>query len=288
MFSFFPGVVCILPTFVIIGAMKSGTTSLLHYLSLHPSVSVSDPKELNFFITEGSWEKGIDWYSSQFKDRPSRGEASTSYSKYPLYDGVPKRMYSVIPEVRLLYLIREPISRIESHIQQSRCQELDDRSLSEIFQTMDNHYVNCSMYWKQLTRYLVFYPPENILVIRTDELQNRREHVMKKVFSFIGVDAKFQSTGFSRVLHSSESKKRKNVFGRSLSRLKPGRMIRGLIPTPINSMFRRATMEPVHRPGLTPEIVGNVMNHLHQDLQELSEFTGIDFSDWEGIPRNSH
>jgi hypothetical protein len=67
----------VLPNLIIIGAPKCGTTSLHHYLSLHPQISMSREKELNFFIAERNWSKGIAWYAAQFAaDNKVRGEAS--------------------------------------------------------------------------------------------------------------------------------------------------------------------------------------------------------------------
>ena len=73
-----------LPDFIIIGAMKCGTTSLHHYLSLHPDISVSRRKELDFFVAEENWARGLAWYESQFPDKGKvRGEASPKYTFNP-------------------------------------------------------------------------------------------------------------------------------------------------------------------------------------------------------------
>src|ERR687894_2292944 len=73
-----------LPNLIVIGAQKCGTSVLHYYLSLHPEVSMSRPKELNFFIEERNWPRGLDWYKSQFDgDARVRGEASPNYTAYP-------------------------------------------------------------------------------------------------------------------------------------------------------------------------------------------------------------
>jgi hypothetical protein len=85
-----------LPSFLIIGAMKAGTTSLYHYLKSHPQIHMSRIKELDFFVTELNWGRGLDWYSQQFSGIGTNvlaaGEASTNYTKYPRYKGVPERI----------------------------------------------------------------------------------------------------------------------------------------------------------------------------------------------------
>src|ERR671915_243608 len=78
-----------LPNLVIIGAQKCGTSVLHYYLGLHPEVSMSKPKELNFFIEERNWPRGVEWYRGHFDPEARvRGEASPNYSAFPQHDGV--------------------------------------------------------------------------------------------------------------------------------------------------------------------------------------------------------
>src|SRR5687767_12965591 len=105
-----------LPNLVVIGAQKCGTSGLHYYLGLHPEISTSEPKELNFFIAERNWPRGLDWYRSRFDGAAKvRVDASPNYSAYPQHTGVPERMADVIPSARLLYMVRDPIDRIAAH-----------------------------------------------------------------------------------------------------------------------------------------------------------------------------
>jgi hypothetical protein len=95
------------PTFLVIGAMKAGTTSLHRCLSNHPDVFMSAPKELDFF--EKNWSRGWEWYRSQFQAGDVamlRGESSTNYAKYPRFGGVAGRIHRSLPDVKLIYLLR--------------------------------------------------------------------------------------------------------------------------------------------------------------------------------------
>ena len=103
-----------LPNLVIIGAMKCGTTSLHYYLDQHPDISMSAKKETNFFTPRG-FDKGVEWYEQQFTGGTRIcGEASPNYSYFDRFPGVPERMHSVIPEPRIIYMVRNPIRRILS------------------------------------------------------------------------------------------------------------------------------------------------------------------------------
>ena len=81
-----------LPNLIVIGGQKCATTSLHYYLNLHPQISMSREKELNFF-SERNWHKGIEWYKSNFTGRTKiHGESSPSYTNYPFNKEVPKRL----------------------------------------------------------------------------------------------------------------------------------------------------------------------------------------------------
>src|SRR5687768_14093660 len=97
-----------LPTFVIIGAMKCGTTSLHYYLAQHPEICMPQKKETDFFITEINYHRGRGWYESLFA-QPAKitakacGEASPNYAKTWQFRGVPERMHDLLPQARLIY-----------------------------------------------------------------------------------------------------------------------------------------------------------------------------------------
>src|SRR5438045_1060522 len=106
-----------LPTFIMIGSMKSGTTSLASYLGAQPDVFMTTPKEPRYFCDPRNFQRGVEWYRALFAGGVAasvRGEASTHYSRAMEYPGVPQRMAHLVPDVQLLYLLRDPIERIVS------------------------------------------------------------------------------------------------------------------------------------------------------------------------------
>ena len=106
-----------LPTFLIIGAMRAGTTTLWGHLRSHPDVFMPEPKELSFFTKEFNWHQGRDWYSRFFEQAGNAvavGEASVHYSDASFFPGVAKRIARVVPTVRLVYLMRDPVERTVS------------------------------------------------------------------------------------------------------------------------------------------------------------------------------
>jgi sulfotransferase family protein len=135
-----------LPSFLIIGAQRAGTTSLFDYLLRHPDVagprgrdpSVSWSKEIHFF--DEKFGKGLDWYRSFFPLEATRaryrrhgrnlqaGEATPYYLFHP---AVPARVAQTIPDVKLIALLRDPVERAYSHFQLNRRKGREKLSFEE-------------------------------------------------------------------------------------------------------------------------------------------------------------
>ena len=105
-----------------IGAMKAGTTSLHHYMSVHPEVSMAPVKEPDFFKDDQYNGHKINEYRGLLmmgintrRNVRVFGETSTSYSKYPYVSGVPRRIITHSPTARFIYVLRDPIERLVSH-----------------------------------------------------------------------------------------------------------------------------------------------------------------------------
>ncbi len=187
-----------LPTFFIIGAPKAGTTSFHHYLDQHPQVQMSAVKEPNFFVTprDAHYAKrvvgSLEQYEQLFDPTVGvRGEASTSYTDYPRREGVPERIRELVPEAKLIYLVRDPIARTVSHYQHLVASEGERRPLREVLGDLADPHAPCicpSLYASQLDRYLRHFPQERILVVDQAELLADRRSTLREVFAFLEVD----------------------------------------------------------------------------------------------------
>lgn len=273
-----------LPNLVVIGAMRSGTTSLHSYLDLHPQVSMSQPKELDFFVLEKNWSKGIKWYESHFTDETKiLGESSPSYTKYPLFSGVPERMYSVLPEAKLIYILRDPIDRIVSHYVHEFRARRENRNISDALADLENnHNVSCSKYYMQLEQYLNCFPRSNILIITLEDLNRHRQRTLQKVFRFLDVDDSFYSQGFSNILYQSSGRRRVNQIGSVWARMPGKDIIKSLLPfrSHFAGVFYSLSHGKVNKPILDERLKQELTDHLKDDIDCLRKYTGSDFGDW--------
>jgi Sulfotransferase domain len=197
-----------LPNLIVIGGLKCGTTSLHHYLNLHPQIEMSRPKELNFFVSELNWELGRDWYASHFSGRsPVRGETSPHYTNLPRFDGVAERMRGVLgSDVRLVYMVRDPIDRMLSHYLHNVGGGYETRPLEQVLTDPEAGYVARSRYAMQLEPYLREFGSERAAIVSREELKDDRAGTMRRVFSFLGVDSSFSSEQFEREWETGSAK----------------------------------------------------------------------------------
>ena len=122
---------------------------------------MSKPKELNFFIEERNWPRGVDWYQAHFDaDARVRGEASPNYTAFPQHQGVPERMASVVPDAKLIYMVRDPLERIAAHWVHNYAKRREKGTLAETLTHPNTSYVTRSKYAMQLERFLAHYPKE--------------------------------------------------------------------------------------------------------------------------------
>jgi len=276
-----------LPNLIIIGAQKCATTSLHYYLSLHPEVSMSQEKELNFFISEYNWYKGVPWYKSHFTGKERvHGESSTGYTNYPIFKGVPERMHSEVPDAKLIYILRDPIDRMLSHYMHRYCVGREDRDISEAFRNGEsNPYVCRSKYFMQLAQYLRFFSKSNILIITAESLYHKRLKTLKQVFRFLNIDDSFHSGRFFFMWHKSSHKRRRTPCGLRLESL-PIMNVMRLLPFEMRGALEKMIYFPFSRrvkgPQLDEGLLQECISFIKEDVELLRKLTGCGFERWRG------
>jgi hypothetical protein len=279
-----------MPNLIIIGGLKCGTTSIHHYLGLHPEVQMSKPKELNFFCTEQTWDLGLDWYRGRFDDRfPVRGESSPHYTNQPRFTGVAERIREHIPDAKLIYMVRDPISRMLSHWRHATGAGYEPRvEIEDVLCDPGTAYVNRSQYWLQLQPYLKNFEDRQISVITQEELQSDREGTMRKAFEFAGVDPDFTSEQFDREWEKSTAKEsEKYQFMEKLIKVPGFRSFDrnfDRLPESMRWMVEKVVHDPdkpsAPKPELSDDAEARIKGCFTADVAALKEFAGRDFAGW--------
>lgn len=182
-----------LPDFLIIGAMKSGTTTLYQYLYRHPRIFRCRPKEPQYFSRDAVFERGEQWYRALFAEAGSDqlcGEASTCYSRSPRYSDAPARIKAANPQVKLIYLMRHPVERAFSHYQHEMRWRIFKKqpvlSFEEAIE-QEPEIVDASYYMFQIERYLGHFDREQMLLLTLDEMRADCKAVLDRVQRFLGL-----------------------------------------------------------------------------------------------------
>src|SRR5258706_1394558 len=135
------------PNFLLVGAMKCATTTWWQILRCHPQIFMPADKEPGFFSWDDKYSRGWNWYEALFSDAEGKlaiGEASTFYTKQMLFPEASHRIARHLPDAKLIYVVRNPIVRIESHWRHLLSRGLN-LSLEELLRKPD--IVDISCYW---------------------------------------------------------------------------------------------------------------------------------------------
>jgi hypothetical protein len=206
----------LLPNFLIIGAQKSGTTTLYKYLNKHPNVHRSWFKEVHFF--DRYYKKGVNWYKSHFPLKIYKnmivkfsakafitGEASPDYL---FYSHVPKKVYSIIPKVKLIVLLRNPIDRAFSHYNHEFLRQREyltfDKAIrlekkriklekAKVLENNTNysfiydHFTYCTrgIYANQLYNWKRIFPTKQIFIINSEKFFKKPQKIYSKILEFL-------------------------------------------------------------------------------------------------------
>lgn len=205
-----------LPDFIIIGANKAGTTSIANYLNLNPKVKISEVKEPMFFSStpstvHASKEEAslalpfvtitLDDYSRMYENHEASaqvfGEASTAYLALPQASAT--LIKKVVPQVKIIAILREPVSRAVSAYKMCFGNGIEKRSFSQVVRDSKNHitilknhgvkeYIRNGLYAQLLGPYFQFFDRSQLLILNYDYLKNQPQAFMEKISTFIGVD----------------------------------------------------------------------------------------------------
>lgn len=283
-----------LPTFFIIGAAKAGTTSLHFYLDQHPEIQMSANKEPHFF--SGS-ENGIPYamkrvsrledYERLFDPAVGvRGEASPSYTEAPRRPGVPERIKELVPDAKLIYLVRDPIERTVSHYQHSVASGNQRRSLREALDDdlSERSYLICqSLYARQLELYLSHFSEEKVLVVDQAELLADRDSTLRAIFAFLSVNQTFTSAEFEAELWRTNDRRVSPPGHESFIKRVVAPRAQWLPPQlrrSIRRSFERTFWSPLPAPELDQESRAQLEALYADEARRLRALTGRQFLSW--------
>lgn len=297
-----------LPNFILIGAPKCGTTSVYHYLQQHPDVYMSPMKEPQYFtFVSGNAPTG-GFRSKLYKPQPAVtelkayealfaaagnaraiGEASVSY----LYSqDAPHEMHALIPDVRLIAILRNPAERAFSNFLQARRHGREPLETFEAALAAEDervragwgyiwHYFRKGLYAEQLGRYRAEFAPEQMLVMLYDDLVRDPRAFMRRLHGFVGVRDDFEP---DLTVSSNVSGMPK---GRITAAVLPPAMALGrywlpLVPDATKQWMRQRLL--AKKPQMPPETRQVLIARYEDDMRALEQMLDRDLSHWRQLP----
>ncbi len=284
---------------LIIGAMKCGTTTLFSYLAQHPKIAASRGKELHFFAFEETWALGLDWYEQQFDFDPAkhryRLEASTDQTKYPFCTGTADRIKASAPrEFKLIYIMRHPLRRIESH---ARHAARTHKEVGQCLSPRPDHSLDSgvspvslatSRYAQQLDQFHEFYKNGDLFLLTLEALSNNPAELLKEICLFLGLDADVDFDTGSARNRADEMYFTHPIWKRASNIAVLNRITKAVVPERVRkSIWRKTSLRMSDRLNgrfcLTHDEEAALLTMLSPDLVRLRDEYGIDIERQWGI-----
>ncbi len=268
---------------LIIGAMKSGTTSLFEYLSAHPQIAPCRVKEPNFFSQDTAWAGGIEAYRSLWDWQPGVHkfalEASTTYSMNPMRPGVVERIASVPhAEFRFLYLMRDPVKRIESHLshiatRRGKASLVGEPDFAEAIQL--------SRYATQLDPFAARWSRDTILPLVYEAMLDDPLSTVQQTQRFLELREQ-PLPELDRTHNSREEMAADQLLANLVHRAPWLDALRKLIPEKPKQVVKQMIGRRYSASfSLSPDQRAQVAEALQSDLVRLREEYGVDTSPWD-------
>jgi hypothetical protein len=271
---------------MIIGAYKCGTSFLHDNLDQHPDITMSIRKEPAYFSKTRNFDKGVQWYQSQWpRHNRIMGESSPQYTYASDWEEVPARMQKLIPDVKLILSIRDPIERIVSHYLHSYKKYDELRSFEEAVSSptlASSFYVQCSRYYAIASRYLEKFERSQIHIIVLEQLKSSPAEEMKCIFQFLEIDDSFYLPSFTKPVNRTRDQKRKTLVGLQAEKLrKKIKLEKVPVPSRLKQLFKDSiATRPLVRPVFSAEFRNRLVEILEPDVSCLKKQLDLNLDLW--------
>jgi hypothetical protein len=284
------------PNLFVVGASKTGSSALHAYLDVHPAIQMSRPKEPCFFVEREQLQRmwpvqahnkvsyELTAYLAMFNEQSARyhGEASVYYSQYPHISGVARRIHDFNPEARIIYLVRDPVTRTIRHYWQ-RAKELFEPLPLDKAVVEGSIYVDASDYKLQIDQYLKYFDRSSISVVSSEDLRTRRRETLEAIFGWLNLPpVEFDESDLTdRHVSPTTSRRARFAFARSIRDSAAWTTVRPLIPTATRNTLARAATVTFERASVDDTDVREwLVDYFSPRVTEFETLCGRTFPGW--------
>lgn len=277
------------PEICLIGAQKSGTTSLAYVLDQHPNISVAKNKEPLFYTH--NWRKGLSWYRRQFPEEENNVflDASPSFTEAPLrlpdehsiYSGVPEKVKAISPGSKFIYLLRDPIERTYSGYWAEVRHGNEKREFREAMFDPKARYLDTSDYYGQLELWLRYFRLESFLFLLLDEFKQDPIDTARRCFRFIGVDDTVQVEAETVQNRSYNVGRAGRAINKLMLRYPALIKLKYLAPQSTRDFIKRIKRGSGPIPEMKVEDRQILEDYFRPKNAQLASLTGLSLADWQ-------
>ncbi|CRI63003.1 putative Sulfotransferase domain superfamily [Thiocapsa sp. KS1] len=273
------------PNYLVIGAQNCGTTSLCANLGKHPGVFMTTPKELHFFSDPETFARGWDWYESNFSgvtNETAVGEGSTTYTRNVHQPDAPGLIAEHLPDARLIYMVRHPLRRMETHWLHRRRLKRNplwdfERTYREVPWMLD-----ASLYWRQISLYREHFPDDRIQVVFFEDYVKDPDMVLADCFAFLGVDSDYVISDSREAHNRSLGRRADKGSGRALRQIPGILSVWKKLPPQVREAIQPfLTFRLDKKPEWPPSIRVHAIEKVEPDMKRFLAFYGKPPDYWE-------
>jgi len=262
-----------LPDFLIIGAMKCGTSTLASQLASQTGVFLTTPKEPNFFSDDDIYQNGLAWYQDLFSEaKPGqiKGEASTHYTKRPTHPDTVERMRAVLEAPRLVYMIRHPVERAISHYIHEWSEGRAPDNIEAAFRDHPE-YVDYGRYAWQIDPFIDAFGRQSLCCISLEQMKAEPQKTLELVGRHIGMTTRpTWQPDLARQNVSSARIRKFPLHSLLIDNPVSASLRRTLVPRSLRDKVK-ATRQMKKRPSLPPDMIEELRMRLAPELQIIKK-----------------
>jgi Sulfotransferase domain len=264
-----------IPDLFVIGAMKGGTSTLFRNVLVNPAICRTRFKEVNFFLDEQSLAELEKKYRPQFaQPELVKCDVSPKYSQHHNHPDVASRIYAANPRARIIYIVRDPVERIVSHLHHNLLRDRFNASNAEKEVRANPDYVMVSKYFYQLSHYLKVFPREQVLVVALEELITNPDVFCQRLGRFLDIPSiEYKNKRFN----VSERRYQIRFYDFVHNRIKARRLIK------LYHYFWLAMNIQPKKPVLSSETIAYLRKELASDVDSLVRDFQIDRTLWKNF-----
>lgn len=295
-----------IPDFIIIGAPKSGTTALWHFLNQHWGIYMSPNKEPRFFTRlkgdmettikgdgprlSGNYDKGLQWYGSLFEQAHAGQKTGEASSVYFCNEDSPQLIFDHNPCIKLILMLRHPVTRLYSHYWQEHKLGFNFPSFEQMVQ--ENHprlryYKRVSHYRTHLTRWFKFFSREQLRIVIQEEFESDPVTHFEKILEFL--DSEQVDVNLDKRYNEQVTPKNRKLA--LMLRLMKLIKVQGFIPNsvldPLNKIRKklvRANATPFAYPQMSTDLFNLFLEEYEEDMQFVEAVLDRQVTSWNTIP----